>query len=101
MGRKRTKQAKLRPVERLDKQLNVLIESICESMACWQAEHPDTPVNVAEHARLHGVPYQRLNARWNGRGTRSERLNPAQRLSDIQEQALVCYGPSYCRQDAP
>jgi hypothetical protein len=85
----RVKQAKLRP-EDVQKNLNAKIQALCQIMATDQ-EQLDKPINVAEYARLHNVPYQRLNARWNGRSTKSERPVHGYRLNQEQEQALVLY----------
>jgi hypothetical protein len=60
-------------------------------MAIQQEEHPDQPINVTQYAKQHQVPYQRLNARWNGRIPRSERTNSNLRVSEEDEQALVAY----------
>jgi hypothetical protein len=77
------------------KLLNRRIDAICELMAAEQEEQEsesnNKPVNVSEWARRHQVPYQRLNARWNGRGSLFERPATNSRLSEEQQRALLQY----------
>ena len=90
----RSKRPKNKPVARAERsrRTNREIDNICAIMADEVDNNPDLiGVNVASYAREHDVPYQRLNARWNGRSTLSDRPFSHLRLSETQEQALTLY----------
>ena len=55
-----------------------------------EIRHQEKP-NLRQHAKNRGLPYQRLLARYHGRGTRSSRQKTNNRFTEEQEEAIHEY----------